>query len=516
MYSTYCASCHGEQGDGQGRAAYLVFPKPRNFERGLFKLRSTPEGMLPTDDDLIRSVTQGIPGTSMLDFAGLLSDAQIRAVVEHVKALTPAFAEAQPIRAEQLLSIPDPPPPTPELVELGRETYEKLRCAQCHGPAGRGDGPAAPTLEDSEGNPFPAADFTYGIFKSGGTPADLYRTFLTGMAGTPMPSYASALTSDQEAWALVYYILSLTPDGEARPARGDRGPVAVVDVADTSPAADPFDILWEGVEPYRVALHPLWYRNEYPAFVHLRVLRDAERLAVLLEWEDASEDAEALQHGGFADGAAVQLALVDPPPFVGMGQSGAGGQTEIWYWRADRQAAAEGEGPRQLRDLYPHMMVDRYPFSETRLPEGTIHTRQQKISGQEAPFMTARDVGNDASQPELMSRPVHQHAASGFGSLSSLGAAPMRAQGEGAWKDGVYRVVFSAALRPRSEDLEADLTAGTVPMAVAIWNGEFGDRNGTKLVTQWVKLAAGEETQIASRDGDDAMPAGRAKTRRGR
>ena len=52
IYERYCAVCHGPDGNGEGPASYLIFPKPRNFARGQFKLRSTPMGLLPTDDDL--------------------------------------------------------------------------------------------------------------------------------------------------------------------------------------------------------------------------------------------------------------------------------------------------------------------------------------------------------------------------------------------------------------------------------------------------------------------------------
>ncbi len=197
VFNENCATCHGENGDGQGTAAYLLFPKPRNFLRSEFKLRSTPDGVMPTDEDLLTTISQGMPGTAMFAFAEVLSEEDRRAVVDYVKDLTPGYENAQPITEDVLLNVPAAPEPTPELLELGRLTYEKLGCAQCHGPEGRGDGPAAPTLVDTSGDPFPAADFGHGIYKSGGRPENLYRTFLTGMSGTPMPSYQQALQTEQ-------------------------------------------------------------------------------------------------------------------------------------------------------------------------------------------------------------------------------------------------------------------------------------------------------------------------------
>ena len=134
LYGENCAVCHGPDGNGEGPASYLIFPKPRNFARGQFKLRSTPMGLLPTDDDLVRTVSNGIPGTAMFDFGELLSEAELEAVVQHVKSLHPGFATTTPPTPDQLLQIPTAPDIGPELVAAGRQAYGSLRCAQCHGP----------------------------------------------------------------------------------------------------------------------------------------------------------------------------------------------------------------------------------------------------------------------------------------------------------------------------------------------------------------------------------------------
>ena len=51
VYDQHCAACHGLNGLGNGGAAIWLYPKPRNFSSGLFKIKSTPAGFLPTDDD---------------------------------------------------------------------------------------------------------------------------------------------------------------------------------------------------------------------------------------------------------------------------------------------------------------------------------------------------------------------------------------------------------------------------------------------------------------------------------
>lgn len=87
VYQQHCAACHGVNGGGDGPAAVWLYPKPRRFDSGLFKIRSTPGGSLPTDDDLFQVITRGMPGSSMPSFT-YLSDADRREVVQYVKHLT--------------------------------------------------------------------------------------------------------------------------------------------------------------------------------------------------------------------------------------------------------------------------------------------------------------------------------------------------------------------------------------------------------------------------------------------
>jgi cytochrome c oxidase cbb3-type subunit 2 len=220
VYATYCAGCHGDAGDGRGPAAEMLLTKPRDFTKGVFKFRSTPNGTLPTDDDLLRIVTRGVYRTSMPEWS-LLSDRERLGVVAYLKGF---YAEWDERGAGT--PIPIPPPPAdlaaPERLARGRELYVLLECGACHGPEGRGDGPSAKTLApDAWGNPQKPFNFTKGRLKAGGAPEDVYRTFMTGLNGTAMPSFGDIfLEPDGEyvragdGWNLVAYILSL----RARPA----------------------------------------------------------------------------------------------------------------------------------------------------------------------------------------------------------------------------------------------------------------------------------------------------------
>jgi mono/diheme cytochrome c family protein len=225
LYERYCSGCHGIGGDGRGPAADMLIVKPRDFTKGTFKFRTTPAGRLPTDDDLFRTITRGINRTSMPGWS-LLPERERWALVDVVKAFYPKW-DAQPA------ATPVDVPPTPSgltdaaRVARGAAVYELLECGTCHGASGRGDGPSAAKLPpDTWGNPQKPFNFTKGKLKSGGAPADVYRTFMTGLNGTAMPSYYDILSEpdgeyvfDGDGWALVAYVLSLRESG-APPAEG--------------------------------------------------------------------------------------------------------------------------------------------------------------------------------------------------------------------------------------------------------------------------------------------------------
>lgn len=198
-----CAICHGSLGDGQGMAGMMVRTKPRDFRPGIFKFRSTPTGSLPTDEDLLQTITQGLRGTGMVSQSDL-PEGERRAVIEYLKTFSERFRTERP---QPPVAIPEPPPRTPELIARGREVYRKAECFTCHGNEGRGDGSSAADLKDNWGYPIRPADLTRP-FKRGSTPEAIYRTVVTGLDGTPMPSYEGALT-DEELWALSFYVASL-------------------------------------------------------------------------------------------------------------------------------------------------------------------------------------------------------------------------------------------------------------------------------------------------------------------
>lgn len=206
VYQVNCAVCHGVEGDGNGPAASMFRIRPRDFRPGIYKFRSTPAGSLPTDDDLLRTVIKGLRWTGMIGRPDLPENAR-SAVVQYLKTFSSRFKKEQPGKP---VVVPPAPAKTAQLVSQGQKLYGDLGCVACHGQTGQGNGPAAKGLKDEWGWPIWPSDLTWRPLKRGSDLKETYLTIVTGLSGTPMPSYASALKG-QQGWALVYYLESLVP-----------------------------------------------------------------------------------------------------------------------------------------------------------------------------------------------------------------------------------------------------------------------------------------------------------------
>jgi mono/diheme cytochrome c family protein len=208
-YRRYCVGCHGPMGDGNGEVAQWLdppmWPKPRDFQLGIFKCRSTPTGTLPTDQDLYDAIGRGFDRSAM-PMWNTFSKQQRVDLVAYVKHFSPRFATEKPGTP---IEIPAEPEVTADRVKAGRDIFAKVQCWKCHGVTGQANGPSASTLQDDLGRPIAAFNFTEGSRpKCGSTDQDIYRIFMTGLDGTPMPSFADNIKPD-EAWDLVFYLRTL-------------------------------------------------------------------------------------------------------------------------------------------------------------------------------------------------------------------------------------------------------------------------------------------------------------------
>lgn len=475
VYDQHCAACHGASGQGDGPAAVWLYPKPRHFNSGLFKIKSTPPGFLPTDEDLYRTVTRGMPGSSMPSFT-YLSEAERRDVVQYVKYLT-AYVDAAGRRVNffeeekakglvaKPIEVPPEPPITVAALARGQELYSKLNCFTCHGLTGEGTGPSAPSLKDFWGFSLSPRDFNTAPFRGGHTGPDIYLRIATGLPGTPMPAFDDKVLSPEDRWALVHYVQSLR-----------RKEVEINDILqpadDTIHAqrvakvpADPADPFWERLDPVRVPLNPLWPEKDLIYAVAVRAVHDGARVGILCTWRDPIANGAPVRVQDFQDAVAVQFSLSDATPFLGMGD--ANHPVNIWQWKAGWQEEVENARP-DVNTVYVSMHADLYPDLR-------------------ALFRPAEAAGNILAQP-VRKTPVEDANARGFGTFTPQPASGQNVQGKGFWRDQHWHVLFVREIRSRDAG-DVKLAVGrAVPVAFAVWDGENRDRNGRKVVSNWLKL----------------------------
>jgi cytochrome c oxidase cbb3-type subunit 2 len=205
LYYRYCWGCHGARGDGNGENAPYLNILPRNFVAGTFKCRSTPTGTLPLDQDLYNSLERGFNFTNMPSWIALTVEERAN-LVAFIKTFSPRWKTEKP---GDPIQIPAEPALTVASIQHGKELFQKLECWKCHGNEGRGDGPSASTLTDSNDQPIRPYNFTSdNRSKCGRTNQDLYKIFMTGLDGTPMPSFADVI-KPEDAWDLVHFLRTL-------------------------------------------------------------------------------------------------------------------------------------------------------------------------------------------------------------------------------------------------------------------------------------------------------------------
>jgi mono/diheme cytochrome c family protein len=459
LYEKYCSQCHGEAGDGKGVAAPYLKPAPRDFTSGKFKIRSTESGQLPTDEDLARIVRVGMPYTSMPGWT-IFTDAEIRSLVEVVKSFSPAFAN--PDNKPTPVELPEPPRFSEESASKGRKIYDELGCAGCHGEAGRGDGPSAPSLRDDWGQHIRPADLTKPwTFRGGPTRRDIFRAFSTGLNGTPMPSYAGALDIEQR-WHLVDYIWSLS--------RTDRPGYAEMVTARKLGEAIPLEgagALFERATPARFPIVGQIMepgREFHPSAVDIlvRAVYNETEIAFELRWNDMR--AETSGHNGpdlpVPPDEEARAAGPPAPP-------APEGESDFWG-----EAATPSEGAL----AGPDPTVEFSDAVALQFPYG-------KVEEPKKPYFLFGDSANpvDIWFFDLAKKAPEQFIGRGSRDLASQGQADLEAIAR--YDRGEWTVIFKRTLRvmggvPFEE-------GAFVPIAFSVWDGFNRERGNKRGLTGW-------------------------------
>lgn len=492
LYGQHCAACHGDKGDGIGLAARFVFPKPRDFRAGRFRLVSTSNGV-PTLDDIVAVLERGMPGSSMPPWRHL-GDEQVRLLAEHVLALRQNGAkeillaataesgdelppeELQDIVARMTtpsakVEVPDLGEATAESIAHGKELYVSKACAPCHGETGKGDGQQV--MIDSEGLPTRPRDLTRGIFKGNSDPASVWQRIRTGMPGTPMPS--SQTLSDAEVTDLTHYVLSMSDQAARDSTVLTRNRITANQVSDLPTTGDAAE--WEQVPPLKLRTVPLWWRDDADADLTVQALHDGESICVRLSWADAKANTEAVRSEDFEDAVAVELYSGGEEPFFGMGATGV--PIDVWFWDADRQFAIA------LEDINPDIVVDVDPFNSGAVASAEYDRDGTRTAAQPPVSLTAAAVGNPIV-PTKDGPAASSLETAGPGSATFRPRTNQTVDAHGQWSDGRWTVLMRRPLQVSNPADGVSLAPGAkASIAFAVWDGGVKDRDGKKLVTIW-------------------------------
>ena len=136
LYLKYCSQCHGDKGDGEGYAAPHLLPKPRNFTTGKFKIRTTPNGALPTHQDIVNIIRRGMPYTSMPAWPAF-SEQEVANLAYFITTFSADFSNSE--KVPQPVQLPSAPKSTKESIDLGKKLYVDTGCVQVprHSRSGR-------------------------------------------------------------------------------------------------------------------------------------------------------------------------------------------------------------------------------------------------------------------------------------------------------------------------------------------------------------------------------------------
>ncbi|MEX2528740.1 MAG: c-type cytochrome [Gemmatimonadota bacterium] len=443
VYDRWCSSCHGVEGDGLGPAAGYMLPRPRDFTRGIYQIRSTPGGELPTDQDLLQIIDKGMPGTAMPGWEEYLSSRDRNALVEYLKTFYPPYVTLPP---------PDPlafgggPRASEERITEGAQVYREVECWQCHGDSGRGEGTSAPTLEDDAGLPIRAPDLTKNwLFNGGGTAEDVYRRLRTGLDGTPMPSFSDLIDAevitDDELWSLALFVRSLAPDDlpsvreVIRVARTDSGTVPTSLEDERWGDAESFYIPLVG----QIIMAPRWFDPAVTS-VWAQGIHDGESMALRLVWHDRS---------------------ASPDPRWGEWQS------RILETMEPREGDVPEAGP------LPDRLAVQFPL--------TIPT------GMDRPYFLMGDNQNPVSLLQWrsdQSGSVTRARARGMRDIQELSGGEVTA--EARWAEGRWELLLRRPLVTGDPENDLQFEEGvSIPIAFFAWDGDHGEAGSRGSVSSW-------------------------------
>ena len=478
IYVKKCYHCHGIKGDGNGSVAPRLDPKPRNFTRNEYKIRSTGLGTLPTDEDLFRIISSGVEGTAM-PFWNTLTVKERWQVIHYIKTFNEDFKDKE---APEAASVGAEVASSSESIKRGKKLFKEAKCFLCHGEDGKADGQITTTLKGKWDLPYKARNMTKSwLFKGGNSPEDIFRTVTTGINETPMGSYTDYLT-DEDRWHLTHYVKSISHDMKTEVVLKSK---LVVGNLPNSPD----DNAWSTASPVEMPLagqivaSPRFWTPSANS-VKIKSMYNSEDVAFLLEWDDMTNE----QSEVYSDAVALQFPTKIPEglkkPYFAMG--GSGKSVVLWHWRAYEESlhAAEKE-------------VD--DDSETATDGGSVVAEEQEETSPavgKGEVTEVKDVAEESTAvteaPEEKFKgfmTIREMTAKGFKNLAVQPSSSQDSKGKGYWKNGKWKVMITRPLVTGDKKIDIQFETGKlIPYALAVWDGSNKEIGGQKSISSWYYL----------------------------
>lgn len=194
-YKALCQRCHGEKGNGAGPVATYLDPYPRDLTKSGF-FNSKPK------ERFLKSIKDGVGGTSMPAWAKVMTDQQIAGLFDYVQT---TFVK-DPRREMKDRKVPEhnPVASSPESIQRG-ETVYLARCVGCHGR--KADGKGANALDIL---PRPR-NLRNSFFVNTADDKRMMESILYGVQGSAMPPWIDIGITQNDAGDILNYIRSLNP-----------------------------------------------------------------------------------------------------------------------------------------------------------------------------------------------------------------------------------------------------------------------------------------------------------------
>ena len=489
LYIDKCAHCHGVDGAGDGSAAENLLPRPRDFTSGLYKIRSTESGNLPTDQDLFEVISNGMPGSSMPAWEGLLSEGERWSLVAQIKTYFEDFEGASP----RVIDLSGKVPYSEESVAKGKEFYAKLGCVECHGVLGRGDGTSAPDLTDHWEFPTWPANMEHSWnYRGGSTTEDIFKRFIGGIAGSPMPAFVSSFRvgltdAEEERIIALEEKDEMTEEEETEYAELEEKAYEyeniMLDIEEGNEVtADNQKKLADAMKPiYEKSWHLANYvkslgrEGRPPAAVGDKVLRSQYRLGDLPGLNDAAwGEIEVASYFPLVGQVVIEPRQFNPSIDSVTAKSFYNENEVAFLFTWDDRTKTLPKKDDETGETVQDAIAIQFPV---KVPKGPTDPKPYFIWGGRRPvYLWQWKVAEPDKITEMNAKGIES---------ASLQASQSQIESEGAYEDGRYRLWVKRSLKTDDKN-DLKFEPGVfIPIAFSAWDGDNGDVKTKRAISTW-------------------------------